>query len=78
MNTKTEIATEYAPFGLTEKGRWHKLIPFFCKSQESAEKDLRLYKEQPLTHKCKEYKVMKRTTITTISEWEDLKSTEKD
>lgn len=78
MKTKTEITTQYAPFALTSSGKWRKLVPFFCRSQESAEKDLQLYKEHPFVDRYKDYKVMKRTAITTISEWEDIDPIRKD
>lgn len=77
MNTKTNIAIEYAPLGLTAQGRWRPLCIGRFRSQEPAEKALEEYKANharlpKIYEGCKEYKVMKRTVITTISEWENV------
>ena len=78
MKTRTHIETEYAPHGLTAQGMWRPLSVARYRSQETAERALEEHKkicENPRIAKfrgCKEYKVMKRTVVTTISEWEDV------
>lgn len=84
MNTKTEIATDYAPFRKTKSGKWRKLEPFwFYRSEKLAKMELEKIKEADKIARFpseapSEYKIMKRTVITTISEWEDLESTKKE
>lgn len=86
MKTITNIETEYAPCGLTAKGKWRPLTVFssifgsakaICRSKETAERELEEIKEahakNPKIYKgCKDFKIMKRTVVFTISEWEDV------
>ena len=78
MKSNTNIKTEYAPCGLTTQGRWRRIDPLaIFATQEHAEKALEEHKENCAKHPnifkgCKEYKVMKRTVITTLTEWEDV------
>lgn len=73
-NTKTTTTTktEYTPFELTVRGTW---IPFYIKrrTKEGAERllkdHIRLRKE--IGEHIGEYKIMKRTVVTTVSEWEE-------
>lgn len=77
MKTRTNIETEYTPCGLTEQGTWRPITHRRYKCKESAEYKLEehisLRKEHPGCYEsCKEYKIMKRTVVTTIGEWEDV------
>lgn len=85
MKTRTNITTEYAPCGLTTRGKWRPLTvfspifgsaPAVCRSKEEAERTLEEIKEthdkNPKVYKgCKDFKVMKRTVVITISELEE-------
>ena len=84
MKTRTNITTEYAPCGLTTRGKWLPLTVFspifgsaqaVCRSKEEAERALEEIKEahakNPKIYKgLKDFKVMKCTVVVTISEWE--------
>lgn len=77
MKTRTNITTEYTPCGLTAQGKWRPLKAFGSKSLEEAERALEACKEAHAKHPniypgCKDFKVMKRTVVTTISELEDV------
>ena len=79
MKSNTNIVIEYAPLGLTAQGKWRPIISALSRfrTQEQAERALEEHKKQCAAHPryfegCKEYKIMKRTVISTISEWEDV------
>ena len=77
MKTRTEIQTEYAPCGVLASGKSRPLSIARYRSKETAERALEEYKgihaKYPkIDGGCVEYKIMKRTVITTISEWEDV------
>ena len=77
MNSKTNIATEYTPCGLTAQGKWRPITLQRFRSQRAAEVHLEEHKKDcelnpRLFEGCKEYKIMKRTVVTTIGEWEDV------
>ena len=68
---------EYAPHGLTAQGKWRPITLARFRSQEAAERCLEEHKKDcaanPFIFKgCEAYKVMKRTVVTTIGEWEDV------
>ena len=76
MNTKTIIEEEYIPCGLTEGGTWEQFSMYKGFTKEEADKNLKEFIEHladcAFSEEYLEYKIMKRTTITTVSEWEDV------
>lgn len=77
MKSRTHIETEYAPHGLTAQGTWRPLSVARYRSQETAERALEEHKRIRAANPFipgdfDEYKVMKRTVVTTIGEWEDV------
>lgn len=77
MKTRTNIRTEYTIHGLTSKGAWRPVTLLRFASEAAAEKALEEYKKScamnySIFKDCKEYKIMKRTVVTTISEWEGI------
>lgn len=76
MNTKTIIEEEYIPCGLTEGGEWEKFSMYKGFTKEEADENLKEFIEHladcAFSEEYSEYKIMKRTTITTVSEWEDI------
>ena len=82
MKTNTIIKIEYTPCGLTAQGRWRPISALArFSSQKAAERALEEHKKDCAKHPryfqgCKEYKIMKRTVITTISEWGDVEQEE--
>lgn len=76
MRSRTDISIEYAPCGLTAQGTWRRLNIFNFPSQETAERALEEYKESFAKIRnsypgYEAYKVMKRTVVVTLGEWED-------
>lgn len=79
MKSTTHIETEYTPHGKTSSGTWRPVTMQRFRSQKSAERFLEEYKQHRAAFpKCyesfgisEEYKIMKRTVITIMSEWED-------
>lgn len=75
MKTNTEIRTEYAGMGRKADGTWKKITP--ARNPAEAQKELQEYMSEverypDLFTKYEEYKVAKRTVITTYSEWETV------
>lgn len=73
--TKTNIRTEYAGMGLTLNGFWKPVTPKAATAAD-AEKYLKEYlydveRYPELYTSYEEYKVMKRTVITTTEDWSD-------
>lgn len=82
MKSNTTIKTEYAPCGLTAQGKWRPIsgLARFA-TQEHAEHYLEEHKKNCAAHPryfqgCEQYKIMKHTVITTITEWEDVQPEE--
>jgi hypothetical protein len=82
MKTRTEIHTEYVPTAKTANGSWRPITVARFRSQKQVERYLEenkitlsaCRKVTPEDFKTGEnYKIMKRTVITTISEWEEVK-----
>ena len=82
MKSKTHIETEYTPHGKTSSGTWRPVTMRRFRSLKSASRFLEEYKQDraafPMLYESfgisEEYKIMKRTVITTISEWEDVEA----
>lgn len=73
---KSTTKTEYAPHGLTAQGKWRTLTSQRFTSAQLAEARLEEYKQDcknlpNLYEPYQEYKVMKRTVVITISEWDE-------
>lgn len=74
MKTKTEITTQYAPFVQRRSGGWCKLQPFASHSKEEAERYIETHKSSnPYMGEAK-YKIMRRTVIFSVGEWEDVEN----
>lgn len=85
MQSRTIIETEYAPCGLTKEGKWRSFAPSlrpyrnYERAKEELERCKKKVENNPFYPKdCKEFRVMKRTVITTISEWEDVTPSEEE
>lgn len=77
MKTRTNITTEYVPCGLTAQGKWRPITVARFRSLEAADRALEEHKKDCAANPrifqgCEAYKIMKRTVVTTISEWEDV------
>lgn len=77
MKSRTNIATEYTICGLTTSGAWRPFTATRFRSQETAERAMEDYKKDRAEHpfvyaNCEDFKVVKRTVVTTIGEWEDV------
>ena len=78
MKSKTEIQIEHMTFGETDDGRWVPIRetrtrdnPEVAEMQKN--KYLEAEREMPRRFRqFKNYKIMRRTVITTIGEWEDV------
>ena len=76
MNTKTNIRTEFAGMGLKPDGTWRKITASQNKEEEARKlldehlSDVNRYPD--LYTKYAEYKVMKRTVITTTEDWGEV------
>lgn len=75
-NTKTTMQTEYGYFGKKPDGSWRQLGPFKTLIT-LAQKAMDEYRENvarmpKLYTAYEDYKVMSRTVITIIGEWEDV------
>ena len=75
MNSRTTIRTEYAGLGLKPDGTWRK-ITAGTHTAADAEEQLKEYisdvsRYPDLYTAYAEYKVKKRTIITTIEDWSD-------
>ena len=77
MKTKTNIGTEYTVCGKTPQGKWRPITTQLFGSQLEAERYLEKHEKARAEHPryfkgCNECKVMKRTAIVTLGEWEDV------
>ena len=72
MKTTTNISTEYAPCRKTASGPWRPITITRYHSKLEAERHIERELSYPHSAPAEDYKVMQRTVITTISEWEDL------
>ena len=72
--TRTQIA--YQPYGKNEDGTWKFLCGMTCYSMERAAEEIAQYRRDAerlpnIFQKYTDYKIMKRTIVTTYGEWED-------
>lgn len=77
MNAKIHFEVEYVACGLMPDGKWRHITTNRYRSKEHAkqqlEHHLQLKKENPYFYpNVTEYKIMRRTTITALGEWEDI------
>ena len=72
MKTTTEIYKEYTPCRKTKTGHWRPIT--ISRYRSKLEADRHIEHELSLPHAADEddYKVMQRTAVVTLSEWEDV------
>lgn len=72
MKTRTKTEIQYAAFRQGQDGSWRKIQAFAARSKAEAEYYIEEWKRRACYPPHEKFKVMQRTVVTTINEWEDV------